>query len=475
MPLTLEMPSAPESLPGQTTFIPDAEAGLDAADLIDQGEQEAEAEETDERSGPLVPSPAEAADPDYPPLDTNEATGEAPADAVPVPCESQPRPAAVEQPPADPIPTSHATRKFQIATVTAEYTEVCLELSATKGEIERHKERLKSLEKEFDRLSLELMHLRNDAEFQPRLPMGDAGATDGERLAGQDAANPPAAIPDASQPAAASVTIENDAWKSAPLADLGLPPKLAEKLAEVVDTMGQLENMRAEISLGKRTWPKGIGAAKITIIEDAVVKWLTANRDAAVFQQAGTQSAETQDVRDITAESKDAPPAVSSDQPTATEPTAKPKRTRKKKEPASAAAAAAAQKPPGNASPHRDNGHVTPPTTDPTDAEWSAAIAARATAINDGSTGCLDARLPKPAKQWDSGYEAYSRGLDLTDCPYVVGAEQDDWLRGWMGARAVRDLPDAGEPAAVAATAATAPAAATAAPATLYGDDIDDI
>jgi len=68
-------------------------------------------------------------------------------------------------------------------------------------------------------------------------------------------------------------------WRSAPLSDLAIPDGVLSKLYESsVETVGELEDLRAEISTGKAKWPKGIGAAKVTVIEDAVIQWLTVNQ-----------------------------------------------------------------------------------------------------------------------------------------------------------------------------------------------------
>lgn len=73
-----------------------------------------------------------------------------------------------------------------------------------------------------------------------------------------------------------------DAWKSVPISELGLHPSLAEKLAsDGMDTIGRLEQRRADISNGREKWPKGIGKAKITLDMDAVVGWLTENQHVA--------------------------------------------------------------------------------------------------------------------------------------------------------------------------------------------------
>lgn len=78
-----------------------------------------------------------------------------------------------------------------------------------------------------------------------------------------------------SAPAAAS----DDAWKSRPLSELNLPAGLFDKLiGEGLDTIGRLEQRRADIATGREKWPKGVGTAAITKIEDAVLAWLKVNQ-----------------------------------------------------------------------------------------------------------------------------------------------------------------------------------------------------
>ena len=85
--------------------------------------------------------------------------------------------------------------------------------------------------------------------------------------------------------------LTDDAWRSVRLSELRLKPKLQERLEEAgVDTIGRLEDLRAEISQGREKWPKGIGKAKITEIEDAVIAWLSKNRDAQVLADAQANS-----------------------------------------------------------------------------------------------------------------------------------------------------------------------------------------
>jgi hypothetical protein len=88
--------------------------------------------------------------------------------------------------------------------------------------------------------------------------------------------NPQAPASDPAPAAAAS-----DAWRSRPTTELGLPPKLTEKLADNgIETIGKLEDQRGSFD-GLRGI-KGIGEAKADAIEDAVLAWLSRNRDAGV-------------------------------------------------------------------------------------------------------------------------------------------------------------------------------------------------
>jgi hypothetical protein len=103
---------------------------------------------------------------------------------------------------------------------------------------------------------------------------------------GQSTESPTSAS--ASAPTSPADAVQSDAWRSASINELtDLSEKLRDKLIEAgADTIGTLENLRAQIADGKASWPKGVGAAKITQIEDAVIAWLTRNRDSYAFQSA---------------------------------------------------------------------------------------------------------------------------------------------------------------------------------------------
>ncbi len=360
--------------------------------------------------------------------------------------------------------TSRATRKMQIATVTADYVEVSLAIQENEDQIESCKAELKHLHEKAGRLASELRSLRNDEVWQPRLPNATppAGAADQEPTPAGSLDDPSLG---SSRPAA-SANGSGDAWRSVPLSALNLPPKLTETLIEAnAATIGQLEDLRGQISQAKAVWPKGIGVAKQTLIEDAVIAWLTANRDRAVFEEIHPAAvAGANDAVEATPVVECPPgdavqaaesPAVAADpiaEPAATDPPtdkpAKAKRGRKKKEkdtpllvdpPATAAA-------PSKSSP--------PQAIDDsiTLAEWEgfsneqqlAWINSRAAFINDGSEDCLSQKMQSD-RFWKSGYEGNGRGMTLADCPYIPGPEADDWIRGLLAAKALENFPDSEE------------------------------
>jgi hypothetical protein len=76
--------------------------------------------------------------------------------------------------------------------------------------------------------------------------------------------------------------VENDAWRAGPFSELGLTSKTNDLFAAAgIETIGQLEDLRAGIAEGKADaqWPKGIGPAKVTDLENRLIDWLDKNRD----------------------------------------------------------------------------------------------------------------------------------------------------------------------------------------------------
>ena len=85
-----------------------------------------------------------------------------------------------------------------------------------------------------------------------------------------------------------AVLLSDAAWRNVRIETLGLKPSLAELLVEAgLDTIGKLEDQRADSHNGGLRAIKGVGQAKADAIEDAVLRWLSSNRDAAVLAAAG--------------------------------------------------------------------------------------------------------------------------------------------------------------------------------------------
>jgi vacuolar-type H+-ATPase subunit E/Vma4 len=219
---------------------------------------------------------------------------------------------------------------------------------------------------------------------------------------------------------ACSEAISN-AWRDCTIAELGahgLSRSLIAKLVEnEIDTIGKLEDLRADIAQGRGKfggkWPKGVGEAKITSIEDAVIGWLTKNRDSAVFDAAGLSAGNSNDASDAAA------PDFSG----------------------------------------------SPVPEYPTAEEWDFMatnevkiwLSDRAKTVHDGRD------FSKFAKVVDSGEQAACVDWTIDECPYVPGPECDAWLFGYARKRDQLNPPKEAKkrgrkPKAEAAVATPAPA-----------------
>lgn len=92
-----------------------------------------------------------------------------------------------------------------------------------------------------------------------------------------------ATVSQASQVVARDEAAEEERYKqvlkAAKIEELGLPPKVTEKLQEAgAGNIWDLEQLRSEISQHRAKWPKGIGPGKVTDIEDALMQWMSRNQ-----------------------------------------------------------------------------------------------------------------------------------------------------------------------------------------------------
>jgi len=221
----------------------------------------------------------------------------------------------------------------------------------------------------------------------------------------------------------------SNAWRSVDILELtnaDLSPAVAQKLKDAeIATIGQLEDLRGEISLGRAKWPKGIGEKKITAIEDAVVAWLNKFRGMGGTEHVPVTKVEDEPASDATAETI---------------------------EPASTAV-------------------VEPSATTMKPAEWHelSAEAKRefifARIDELGAAGSLDEQL-KSCGYWQQGYDAGTAANgDASELESRVefspSPAQDDWLRGWIMANVEISESVAVEPATANADEPATTVAAT--------------
>lgn len=186
-------------------------------------------------------------------------------------------------------------------------------------------------------------------------------------------------------------------WRTVSIDELGLKGKFIDKLKFVdAGTMGELEDLRAAIVAGSRSWPEGVGPKKIEAITNAHIEWMAKN-------------------------------AYGMDAVDATEPKPQVERALTEPEPPVDELAQLSQR--------------------ISDIEWEFP--------KDGNgPKPLTATGPKFQGHFEDGANAARNGQPWKDCTWTMGMEQDSWLRGWLkGKREEQSVP-AAEPAAAAEKAA---------------------
>ena len=208
-------------------------------------------------------------------------------EAVPQQQDTSPQEPLVAAPPSTSVspPRSHEDAEARRRAYLREKDVLQEQISALAIEQVKLKEQIKLCKKESEVLVERLNNLIEDWEHpaplvlenEPPTPASSAPAMASLEAAGDAAVG-------AAASAAAPVAVGTDdryraVLESAPLDRLELPTRLVQKLAEAdCRTIWDLEQLRAEISQGRKKWPKGIGETKETQIEDAVLKWLAAHQ-----------------------------------------------------------------------------------------------------------------------------------------------------------------------------------------------------
>ncbi|GEM_PF-6733322 len=152
-----------------------------------------------------------------------------------------------------------------------------IEIGRAKGTIKGCKKNQEVLLEKLDHL---IQSWENPPAFEPTTTqtsvVGSGGGCDVPTVDQPAAGIPqaePVTTPDGPPPESFQSVLESES-----VAVLGLKEAVAAKLIEAgVETLWQLEMLRKGVSEGRKEWPKGIGKAKVTQIEDAILSWCFEN------------------------------------------------------------------------------------------------------------------------------------------------------------------------------------------------------
>lgn len=76
--------------------------------------------------------------------------------------------------------------------------------------------------------------------------------------------------------------VDPDAWRAAPVAQLGLTAKMNDILLGIgISTMGDMEDFRTNVAMSLAVWPSGIGPVKQSDIENRYLDWKDKHRETA--------------------------------------------------------------------------------------------------------------------------------------------------------------------------------------------------
>lgn len=303
---------------------PDEKVGFDPVGLDEAVESHNAASTAD-----LFGDDCNAADSDNPTVEV-AATGTAPTEVAPAESTSTPPQAEAvlciwdaeirqwvpQQAVKVPEETAFA-RKLREA--EQEHSDAALEVHEIEGEIADLKDRLKSAKETHKACAVRLARLRRRGETQLDMFGSEAaavvsGAAD-SAVSGEKSEEAAAAT----QPVAAS----SDVWRKKPITVLdfsqikGLGKKKQEALKEACPTIGDLVDLYEKAGAAgiKTELPNGFGDALAQGIEDAMLEWLSANRDAAIFNPSSDAAHAATEVEAAETADEPADEAVEADEP----------------------------------------------------------------------------------------------------------------------------------------------------------------
>lgn len=219
-----------------------------------------------------------------------------------------------------PLPRTHEEAEARRQRYFSEKSALEEHICALGIEIGRSKETIKSCKKKQEVLLEKLDHLIQSWENPPAFELtpttsvvGSGGVCD---LVTVD--QPALNVSPAEHATTPEAPLESyqSVLESEPLSVLRLKDGVVEKLTEAgAETLWNLEMLRKDISDGRKEWPKGIGKAKVTMIEDAILAWCAANSGRWDRLQGANDAAEAAADEERAAAVKESQPspAVSND------------------------------------------------------------------------------------------------------------------------------------------------------------------
>lgn len=323
---------------------------------------------------PAVPLPVAQPDPPFVPdgeqaVEVPPAVEEpqptSPPETTETPAENVEEPAPGKQPPTQEAVLAEITQQDKVA------QEAKMRWLSAQERVKGARESAKALQEvylgEMARLHEIIQGHRNDSD---RPLFADAACDEGAVEECEECEGSEGCEGEAAQP---------DAWRDAALEVLNLKPALHAKLLEHdVTTIGKLEDLRASFDGLKSI--KGIGQGKADQIEDAVLDWLTKNRDSEIL-------------KDRTSITLNPTPEQAAELKKALE-----------------------------ESPETGEIQILPmPNVRPT------VLAARLNDLRQESHAVL-----KHQDAWQAGVLARSEGKGVESCEENEAERIDDWIRGWL-------------------------------------------
>lgn len=301
--------------------------------------------------------------------------------------------------------TPEARYEAELRAKRDEYAESGMRIYHAKEELKGLKEIHKEIEEQLDELERRGPRYDYSGDAEHIKGRSGYGEENGDPAAGGSVAASTAAGSDVLQSAPADR--DQNAWRFVAVEDLGLPGAMSKILREDngITTLGELADF-GDKNGGDFSKLKKFGPAKAEKLRDELLPKFWRERPELV---GGGDSTDSRTAEWFAAEDGGQNPAaevIEGNSP--------------------AAESGVLQSAPANETPDDE--------TAP-DGFTPEALQARADELLADKSHVISGPHLTSDRYWESGREAFGRGVELIECPYATAAERDDWLRGWLWAQ----------------------------------------